>query len=101
VEKYQSDWRLQLLLTFAVVMDYSLFFAETRVAVAGSRCLDILLEMESHDLHLVDQHALDIRHDRGYLADFILDLTDITVYVDDDRYASAALHCMSFLSNPP
>jgi hypothetical protein len=97
VEKYQSDWRLQLLLTFAVVMDSSFSFAVSD----GFRCLDILLEMDSHDLHLDDQHALDLRNDRGDLAELILDLTDITVYVDDDRYASAALHCMSFLSNPP
>jgi hypothetical protein len=94
VEKYQSDWRLQLLLTFAAVMDDTLFFVKKGDGV-GYRCLDILLEMDSHDLHLVDQHALDIRNDSGELADFM------TAYVDDDRYASAALHCMSFLSNPP
>jgi len=66
---------------------------------AKGRHLDILLEMDSHDLHLVDRHALNLRHDPGFLK-FILDLTDFSVYVDGDSYASAALHCVSFLSNP-
>ena len=99
MERYQSDWRLQLLLTLAVMYPR---FAEASDGVAECRCLDILLEMDSHDLHLVDQHALDLRHDRGYFLVQILKLTDITsVYIDGDRCASAALHCMSFLSNPP
>jgi hypothetical protein len=91
-------------------MDYSFPVfapAEANDGVRECRCLDILLEMDSHDLHLVDQHALDLRHYREYLSGFTLGLpvtviTDITsVYVGGDGYASAALHCMSFLSNPP
>ena len=99
MERYQSDWRLQLLLTLALVRPYNATFG-----FAECRCLDILLEMDSHDLHLVDQHALDLRHDDGHFMELHVtsDLTDIlSVYVDGDRCASAALHCMSFLSNPP
>ena len=99
MQRYQSDWRLQLLLTFALVSDYSDYSVD---GVARCRCLDILLEMDSHDLHLVDQHALDLRHDRGFLMECTSGLNGIiSVYVDGDRYASAALHCMSFLSDPP
>jgi len=53
--------------------------------------------MDSHDLHSVDRHALDLRHDGGFMDYYNM----ISVYVDGDRYASAALHCMTFLSNPP
>jgi hypothetical protein len=65
--------------------------------------LDILLGMEDHELHLVDQSALDLRHDMGELRvlSHIEMLDMISCYVDGDRYASAALHCMAFLSNPP
>ena len=79
-------------------------FAEASVGVRKCRRLDILLEMDSHDLHLVDRHTLDLRHHRGYLklSNLNIGLNDITsVYVDGDRCASAALHCISFLSNPP
>jgi hypothetical protein len=66
------------------------------------RCLDILLEMDGHELHLVDQNALDLRHNDGVFRDSHSEIIDIASrYVDGDRYASAALHCMSFLSNPP
>ena len=50
------------------------------------------------------QHTLDLRHHRqGYFrVPAHSEMLDITSrYVDGDRYASAALHCMSFLSNPP
>jgi hypothetical protein len=96
VQKYQSDWRLQLLLTLAVVMDYEYYY------VPEYRSLDILLEMDNPNLHLVDQDALDLRHYHGFFQMFTRALTDITsLYVDGDSYASAALHCMRFLSNPP
>jgi hypothetical protein len=99
VKRYQSDWRLQLLLTFALVMSPTdPRFAEASDGVAECRCLDILLEMDSHDLHLVDQHALDLRH---YGRRFVSFEFITSVYVDGDRCASAAIHCMSFLSNPP
>ena len=63
VQKYQPDWRLQLLLTVAFVMD------ATPYRIPDCRCLDIFLEMDDdHDLHLVDQNALDLRHhDKGSL----------------------------------
>jgi hypothetical protein len=66
------------------------------------RCLDILLGMNDHKLHLVDQNALDLRHNHGALRLSHTKMLDITsCYVDVDKYASAALHCMAFLSNPP
>jgi hypothetical protein len=96
VQKYQSDWRLQLLLTLVVVMDY-----EDR-RVPEYRQLDILLEMEDPDLHFVDQDALDLRYSQGFFMSFTMSLNDIiSLYVDGDSYAFAALHCMRFLSNPP
>jgi hypothetical protein len=70
--------------------------------VPDYRQLDILLEMDDPDLHLVDQNALGIRHSQGFFRMFTRSLTDITsLYVDGDSYASAALHCMRFLSNSP
>ena len=59
--------------------------------------------MDDHELHLVDQNALDLRHNEAVLRMLShSEMIDITSrYVDGDRYASAALHCMSFLSNPP
>jgi hypothetical protein len=64
--------------------------------------LDILLGMDDPDLHLVDQNALDLRCSEGYFKGLTISLKDITsLYVDGDSYASAALHCMRFLSNPP
>jgi len=67
------------------------------------RCLDILLAMDDHELHLINQNALDLRHDEVALCLTHSEMLDITTsrYVDGDRYASAALHCISFLSNPP
>jgi hypothetical protein len=67
------------------------------------RRLDILLEMDDHELHLIDRNALDLRHIEEMLK-FLShsEMIDIIFrYVDSDRYASAALHCMRFLSNPP
>src|SRR5882757_1923056 len=96
LQKYQSDGRLQLLLTLALVMDQS--FDKFSIC----RCLDILLGMDDHELHLVDQNALDFRHNRGVLRVSRTEMLDITFrYVDGGKYASAALHCMAFLSNPP
>ena len=70
--------------------------------VPESRSLDILLGMDDPDLHLVDQNALDLRYCGGLFNAFTIALTDITsLYVDGDSYASAALHCMRFLSKPP
>ena len=61
------------------------------------RVMDILLEMDDHDIHLVDQDALDLRH-----PDFMFPFLDyIHTCVDGEKYASAALYCMFFLSNHP
>jgi hypothetical protein len=66
------------------------------------RSLDILLEMDDPDLYLVDRNALDLRSSLGYFKTLTSSLNDIiSLYVDGDSYASAALHCMHFLSNPP
>jgi hypothetical protein len=71
------------------------------------RCLDILLAMDDHELHLVDQNALDLRHIQvggAFREDWHSygEMKDITPrYVDGDKYAFAALHCISFLSKPP
>ena len=77
-----GDWQL---FTLAMVMNYS--FPR---GIPYCRRLDIL-EMNDHDLHLVDRDALGLRmgdrlpFDRG----------------DGDRYISAALHRLRFLCNPP
>ena len=96
VQKYQSDWRLQLLLTLAVIMD-------VHYLRYPDRSLDILLEMDNPNLHLVDQDALDLRYHLGHLESLFSSSLNgiISLYVDGDSYASAALHCMRFLSNPP
>jgi len=66
------------------------------------RRLDILLAMDDHGLHIIDQNALDLRHNEGAFRHSHSEMLDITSrYVDGDKYASAALHCISFLSNPP
>ena len=69
--------------------------------VAPCRCVDILLELDDHHLHLVDKDALDLRHalSTSYHIPQLID--NMSLYVDGDQYASAALHCMRFLSNPP
>ena len=70
--------------------------------VPESRSLDILLGMDDPDLHLVDQNALGLRYCGGFSKPSIIVLTNITLLsVDGDSYASAALHCMRFLSKPP
>jgi len=64
------------------------------------RSADILLQMDDHDIHLVDQDALDLRHKHlGYWDGALIEM--ISRYVDGDGYTSAALHCMHFLFNPP
>ena len=63
--------------------------------------MQVLLEMD-HDLDLIDEGALDLRFRSAFCRIFTTELNDITGrYVDGHRYASAALHCMRFLSNPP
>ena len=58
--------------------------------------------MDDHDLHLVDQGALDLRHAYLGSSPIFLELIDrISDYVDGDEYASAALHCMRFLCHTP
>ncbi|KAF8801648.1 hypothetical protein BYT27DRAFT_7197867 [Phlegmacium glaucopus] len=100
---YQSDPRLQLLLTLAAanIKTATYLRSELEYLVPSCRCKDILLDLDNHALHLIDQRALDLRH--GYLAPFssagLIDI--ITPFVDGDKYAFAALHCMHFLSNPP
>ena len=70
--------------------------------VSYYRQLDIILEMDDPDLHLVDRNSLDLRYSQGFFMSFTRSLNDtIPLYVDGDSYASAALHCMRFLSNPP
>ena len=72
--------------------------------VPHCRCADILLEMEmDHDLHLVDQDALDLRHClTAHSTCPPAELIDMmSLYVDGDQHAATALHCMRFLSNPP
>ena len=71
--------------------------------VPHCRCADILLEMD-HDLHLVDQDALDLRHclTRAHSTCPPAELIDMmSLYVEGDQHAATALHCMRFLSNPP
>ncbi|KAF8801652.1 hypothetical protein BYT27DRAFT_6785965 [Phlegmacium glaucopus] len=98
---YQSDPRLQLLLIFAATNINTTTYLRSKMDIPYCRCTDILLDLDDHDLHLVDQRALDLRH--AYRAHFssagLIDI--ITPYVDGDRYAFAALHCIRFLSNPP
>ena len=70
--------------------------------VLDYRHLDILLEMDDPDLHLVDRDSLGLRYSQGFFMSFTRSLNDtIPLYVDGDSYASATLHCMRFLSNPP
>jgi hypothetical protein len=96
IQKYQSDWPLQLLLTLAAVMDYR------NRRVLGYRKLEILLEMDNPDLHLADWDSVDLRYSKGLFMSFTMSLNDtISLYADGDSYSSAALHCMRFLSNPP
>jgi hypothetical protein len=59
--------------------------------------------MDDHELHLIDQNALDLRHNEGALHLSHSEMLDMITsrYVDGEKYASAALHCMAFLSNPP
>jgi len=97
---------MQLLFTFAaatVMLRLSLLPFGWTSSIPYCRCWDILLEMDDHDLHMVGQNALDLRHWRLPSS---LPFPDSSIgifsrYVDGDRYASAALHCMHFLSNPP
>ncbi|KAF8809938.1 hypothetical protein BYT27DRAFT_7187242 [Phlegmacium glaucopus] len=100
-QKYQSDWRLQLLLTLIAASSGPHYLSRlTDYEIPPCRCADILLEMDDHDLHLVDQDALDLRH--AYQGSYSTDMNVImSRYVDGDRCATAALHCMRFLSNPP
>ena len=95
--------RLQLLLTFAATNINTTTYLRSEVDywVPSCRCTDILLDLDDHDLHLADQQGLDLRH--AYRAHFSSAglINMITPYVDGDRYASAALHCLRFLSNPP
>jgi hypothetical protein len=67
------------------------------------RWTDILLEMDDHNLHLVDQDALDLRHCLTYGFQLPAELIDImSLHVDGDQlHASTALHCIRFISNPP
>ena len=66
------------------------------------RCTDILLEMDDHHLHLVDQDALDLRHCLTRYFQPPPELIDImSLHVDGDQHASAALRCIRFISNPP
>ncbi|KAF8809941.1 hypothetical protein BYT27DRAFT_7187250 [Phlegmacium glaucopus] len=102
-QKYQSDWRLQLLLTLTAASSSPHYVSRLRCyQIPPCRCADILLEMDDHDLHLVDQDALDLRHTyrAPYYFTHELDVR-MSRYVDGDRCAAAALHCMCFLSNPP
>ena len=95
LQKYQSDRRLQLLLSLTAAEN------DTTAAwydIEHCRCMDILLELDDHDLHLVDQDALDLRHAAIALPE---QNHIISFYVGGDQYASAALHCMRFLSSPP
>jgi len=94
--------RLQLLLTFAAAKTIITTYpgSEMDYWVPSCRCTDILLKLD-HDLHLADQRALDLRH--AYRAHFLsAGLSQIiTLRVDGDKYASAALYCIQFLSKPP
>ena len=106
LQKYQSDWRLQLLLSLAVASTTMVdrpYQAVTLDLFPACRCADILLEMDDHDLHFVDQDALDLRHIfRHYYFKQHAEMIDImSSYVSGDQHASAALHCMHFLCNPP
>ena len=105
LQKYQSDWRLQLLLSLAIAkMVFGGPDEDVTLALFPlCRCADILLEMDDHDLHLVDQDALDLRHSfQHYYSNRQAELIDImSSYVSSDQHASTALHCMHFLCNPP
>jgi len=95
---------MQLLFTFAVA---NVMMPPSRLLgwvydIPHCRCGDILLEMDDHDLHIVDQDALDLRHwhpQSYFFSDRLMGR--MSRYVDGDSYASAALHCMHFLSYPP
>ena len=93
---------MQLLLTFAATNINITTYLRSEVDywIPSCRCTDILLDLDDHRLHLADQRALDLRH--AYRAHFssagLIDM--ITPHVDGDRYASAALHCLRFLSKP-
>ena len=63
--------------------------------------MDILLDMDDHDIHLIDQNALDLRHDYQMRSATVPWIDVLSPYVDNDKYAFAALHCMRFISNPP
>ena len=46
--------------------------------------------MDDHGLHIIDQNALDLRHNISFFLYSHSEMLDITSrYVDGDRYASA------------
>jgi len=96
---------MQLLFTFAAanVMIPSLRPLGWTYGIPHCRCGDILLKTDDHDLHIVDQDALDLRHwhPQSSLSFSGSPMGIMSRYVDGDKYASAALHCMHFLSDPP
>lgn len=106
MQKYQSDRRLQLLLSFAVASAAGLDWIgeEESNGIPYHRIMDILLELEDddHGIRLVDQDAFDLRHAYAGLIDVIDGMLDImSLHIDGKIYDAAALHCMCFLSNPP
>ena len=91
---YQSDWRLQLLLPLAMSNRWR---SPVFCSIPFCRYVDILLgTVDDHYLHLLDRHALDLRH-----ITINSPMSIIRSHVDGDAYASAALHCMRFLANVP
>jgi hypothetical protein len=106
LQVYQSHWQLKLLLTLAVAFNiphhtHSPLFGPTREREVMYSCrrAEILLQMDDPNLRLIDQVTLDLRHSWRWLPDEAMDM--MSRYVDGDKYALAALHCIHFLSNPP
>ena len=106
IQKYQSDRRLQLLLSFTVASAAQLDMIREEESngngILYHRIMEILLEDDDHGIRLVDQDALDLRHAYPVLVDVIDGMLDImSLHVDGKICDTAALHCMCFLSNPP
>ena len=65
------------------------------------RRMDIFLRMDDHDIHIIDQNALDLRHDHPVRSATVEWIDVVSPYVDNDKYAFVALHSMCFISNFP
>lgn len=91
-----------MLLNFAAAPGLDLIIHKRLYGIPYCRFTDILLEMDDHGIHLVDQDAFDLRHIYPVVKETSEMLREMMIlHVDGNKYASAALHCMRFLSDPP